>query len=53
MLLPREMFQKVLEHGVSSPETWNMKWIIRYSVVVKSRGIIQNKGYLLCAIKDT
>ena len=53
MLLSKEMFQKILDHGVPSSEAWSMRWLIRYSVVVKSRGIIQNKGYLMCAIKDT
>lgn len=51
VLLSRDMLQKIIEPAVSSPEMWKMNWIVRYSVVVKSRGIIQNKGYLLCAVK--
>nr|XP_042904133.1 glutamate--cysteine ligase regulatory subunit isoform X2 [Parasteatoda tepidariorum] len=51
VLLPNEMFKKILEPGVKNPDEWKRAWIVRYSVVVKFRGIIQNKGYLLSATK--
>ena len=26
---------------------WQRKWLVRYSIVSRTKGIIQNKGYLL------
>lgn len=51
VLLSNEMLEKILEAGVRDPTNWRMDWIVRYAVVVKCRGIIQNKGYLLCTVK--
>ncbi|KAK1801191.1 hypothetical protein P4O66_022882 [Electrophorus voltai] len=32
---------------------WKLEWVLRYSIIVKSRGIIKAKGYLVHARKDT
>ncbi|XP_054713827.1 glutamate--cysteine ligase regulatory subunit-like [Uloborus diversus] len=53
VLLPREMLLKILEPAVSEPEKWKADWIVRYSVLVKTRGIIQNKGYTICFSKKS
>lgn len=53
VLLSKDMLQKVLEPAIPSAAEWKISYIVRYSVVVKSRGIIQNKGYLLSAVKNT
>ncbi|KAG8190584.1 hypothetical protein JTE90_014060 [Oedothorax gibbosus] len=53
ILLPDTMFHKILEPAVPTPKEWKINWIVRYSIVVKCRGIIQNKGYLLRSVKTT
>ncbi|KAI4794911.1 hypothetical protein KUCAC02_031771 [Chaenocephalus aceratus] len=30
-----------------SAAIWRLEWVLRYSIIVKSRGIIKAKGYLL------
>lgn len=52
VLLPQDLFEKSLEPVVLSPSGWKASWIVRYSVVMMRRGIMQNKGYLLCAVKE-
>ncbi|GIX68786.1 glutamate--cysteine ligase regulatory subunit [Caerostris darwini] len=52
VLLPDSMLQQILEPAIATLENWKIMWIVRYSVVVKCRGIIQNKGYLMCTKKN-
>ncbi|XP_042617841.1 glutamate--cysteine ligase regulatory subunit-like [Cyprinus carpio] len=32
---------------------WRLEWVLRYSIIVKSRGIIKAKGYIVHAKKST
>ncbi|GFQ92947.1 glutamate--cysteine ligase regulatory subunit [Trichonephila clavata] len=52
VLLPNKMLHKILEPAVRTPEDWKISWIVRYSIIVKCRGIIQNKGYLMHTVKN-
>ncbi|KAL0186968.1 hypothetical protein M9458_018638, partial [Cirrhinus mrigala] len=31
---------------------WRLEWVLRYSIIVKSRGIIKAKGYIVHAKKS-
>ncbi|KAF8797195.1 glutamate--cysteine ligase regulatory subunit-like isoform X2 [Argiope bruennichi] len=53
VLLPDKMLHNILESAVTTYENWKISWIVRYAVVIKCRGIIQNKGYLMCTEKNT
>ncbi|XP_063284426.1 glutamate--cysteine ligase regulatory subunit [Pelobates fuscus] len=50
-LLSKEMFQEALREGTEECQVseWSPMWILRYSVIVKTRGIIKSKGYILQA----
>ncbi|KAM4721587.1 glutamate--cysteine ligase regulatory subunit [Rhinophrynus dorsalis] len=52
-LLSEEVFQEALKECVQENQVteWFPTWILRYSVIVKSRGIIKSKGYILQAKK--
>ncbi|XP_013785995.1 glutamate--cysteine ligase regulatory subunit-like isoform X1 [Limulus polyphemus] len=53
VLLPPEHVHQVIGHVVVADDRqkWKPSWIVRYSVMVKCRGIIQNKGYIFSAQK--
>ncbi|XP_023237374.1 glutamate--cysteine ligase regulatory subunit-like [Centruroides sculpturatus] len=54
-ILPHDMILKIFKettHDID-PKSWGMQWITRYSVMVKGRGIIQSKGFILCLSKIT
>ena len=36
---------------VGDPEKWKRYWIVRYTVIVTGKGIIQDKGYIVSAKK--
>jgi hypothetical protein len=43
--LPKETLQGVLTE-LKIPETISeMRWIVKYTAVVKDRGVVENKGY--------
>uniref|UniRef100_A0A8C5QAT0 Glutamate--cysteine ligase regulatory subunit n=1 Tax=Leptobrachium leishanense TaxID=445787 RepID=A0A8C5QAT0_9ANUR len=50
-LLSEEMFQEALGDSIEEcqAQEWSPSWILRYSVIVKTRGIIKSKGYILQA----
>lgn len=52
-LMSAAAFQEALQEG--SPDLdmadWRLEWVLRYSIIVKSRGIIKAKGYLVSARK--
>lgn len=51
VLLTNEKLQEILKLAVPHPENWLTNCIVRYSVIIKCRGIIGSKGYLLSAFK--
>ncbi|XP_012859246.2 glutamate--cysteine ligase regulatory subunit [Echinops telfairi] len=50
-LLSEASFQEALEESIPDIQAhdWVPLWLLRYSVIVKSRGIIKSKGYILQA----
>ncbi|KAJ1173529.1 hypothetical protein NDU88_005361 [Pleurodeles waltl] len=50
-LLSESSFQETIKEAVedSRSNEWTPLWLLRYSVIVKSRGIIKSKGYILQA----
>ncbi|XP_076845793.1 glutamate--cysteine ligase regulatory subunit [Brachyhypopomus gauderio] len=47
-------FQEAVQESCHSLQgaDWRLEWVLRYSIIVKSRGIIKAKGYLVHARKD-
>ncbi|XP_043937830.1 glutamate--cysteine ligase regulatory subunit isoform X1 [Protopterus annectens] len=47
-------FQEAIKESIPNVRAneWKLKWILRYSTIVKSRGIIKSKGYILQAKKS-
>lgn len=52
-LISAATFQKAVQEGTQRAITadWRLEWVLRYSIIVKSRGIIKAKGYLVSAGK--
>uniref|UniRef100_A0A3Q2NVX0 GCS light chain n=1 Tax=Fundulus heteroclitus TaxID=8078 RepID=A0A3Q2NVX0_FUNHE len=50
-LMSAAAFQEAMQEGLPGLSTtdWRLEWVLRYSVIVKSRGIIKSKGYLVSA----
>ncbi|XP_005806458.1 glutamate--cysteine ligase regulatory subunit [Xiphophorus maculatus] len=50
-LMSTATFQEAMQEGALglSATDWRLEWVLRYSVIVKSRGIIKSKGYLVSA----
>ncbi|KAM6921510.1 glutamate--cysteine ligase regulatory subunit isoform 1-T1 [Xenentodon cancila] len=50
-LISADTFQEAVREGAKdlSITEWRLEWVLRYSVIVKSRGIIKSKGYLVSA----
>ena len=48
-ILPTAAFQGVMKNLLTEKDSvgWETSWVVRYSVVVKSRGIIKGKGYIV------
>ena len=45
-LLPEENVERIVgSFAEDSIKGWQTRWVVRYSVVVKCRGVIRNKGY--------
>lgn len=49
-ILPVELCNTLLRSkaGFADADAWAPLWIARYSVLVKCRGVVQNKGFLAC-----
>lgn len=43
--LPKETLQEVVEHLGLSEQVAEMRWVIKYTAIVKERGVVENKGY--------
>lgn len=54
-LMSAAAFQQALREGAQdlSVADWRLEWVLRYSIIVKSRGIIKSKGYLVSARKSS
>ncbi|TDH08510.1 hypothetical protein EPR50_G00098570 [Perca flavescens] len=52
-LMSAATFQEAVQEGTRdlSIADWRLEWVLRYSIIVKSRGIIKAKGYLVSARK--
>nr|XP_046248295.1 glutamate--cysteine ligase regulatory subunit isoform X2 [Scatophagus argus] len=52
-LLSAATFQEAVQEGTQDQNIadWRLEWVLRYSIIVKSRGIIKAKGYLVSARK--
>ncbi|MGH0184149.1 UNVERIFIED_CONTAM: hypothetical protein FKN15_020797 [Acipenser sinensis] len=50
-LITETSFQESVSEGVKDAVVadWSLEWVLRYSIIVKSRGIIKSKGYLVQA----
>ncbi|XP_041862947.1 glutamate--cysteine ligase regulatory subunit [Melanotaenia boesemani] len=50
-LMSAATFQEAVREGAPnlSVTDWRLEWVLRYSIIVKSRGIIKSKGYLVSA----
>ncbi|KAJ7395296.1 Glutamate--cysteine ligase regulatory subunit [Pitangus sulphuratus] len=53
-LLCEASFQEVLQESIQNVKAseWIPLWLLRYSVIVKSRGIIKSKGYIMQAKRN-
>ncbi|XP_019386628.1 PREDICTED: glutamate--cysteine ligase regulatory subunit [Crocodylus porosus] len=53
-LLCEASFQEALQESIQNSQAleWTPLWLLRYSVIVKSRGIIKYKGYILQAKRN-
>jgi glutamate--cysteine ligase regulatory subunit len=45
--LPKETLQEVLTELGLSETISEMRWVVKYTAVVKERGVVQNKGYTI------
>lgn len=52
-LMSAATFKEALKEGAQELNIadWRLEWVLRYSIIVKSRGIIKSKGYLVSARK--
>ncbi|XP_030582526.1 glutamate--cysteine ligase regulatory subunit [Archocentrus centrarchus] len=52
-LISAGTFQEAVREGAQDLNIadWRLEWVLRYNVIVKSRGIIKSKGYLVSAKK--
>uniref|UniRef100_UPI00398F58DD glutamate--cysteine ligase regulatory subunit-like isoform X2 n=1 Tax=Pristiophorus japonicus TaxID=55135 RepID=UPI00398F58DD len=54
-ILPVGSFQEALRDSLRDPHAhqWEPRWILRYSAIIKHRGIIKSKGYVVHAERQT
>ena len=52
-LMSASAFQEAVQESTKELDVadWRLQWVLRYSIIVKSRGIIRAKGYLVNARK--
>ena len=43
--LPKETLQAVLDELEVKEKVTEMQWVVKYTAVVKERGVVENKGY--------
>ncbi|XP_028856154.1 glutamate--cysteine ligase regulatory subunit [Denticeps clupeoides] len=50
-LISTAAFQQAVQESTQDLQVvdWQLEWVLRYSIIVKSRGIIKSKGYLVHA----
>ncbi|KAK2175732.1 hypothetical protein NP493_711g01021 [Ridgeia piscesae] len=53
-ILTEAAFQGVMADKMTSPDSanWQPSWVVRYSVLIKCRGVIHAKGYIMKAQRD-
>ncbi|KAK3605869.1 hypothetical protein CHS0354_017774 [Potamilus streckersoni] len=53
-IMPEQILQEVIAASSTYKDgsQWETHWVLRYSVLIKCRGIIRTKGYILKAIRD-
>ncbi|KAL1917871.1 uncharacterized protein VTP21DRAFT_3705 [Calcarisporiella thermophila] len=52
-ILPTHTLNTILtEHGISSEETLVPRWVVRYSIMIRCRGIIADRGYIVKATAE-
>ncbi|KAJ8300828.1 hypothetical protein KUTeg_022347 [Tegillarca granosa] len=53
-IMPVKRFKEIMASNLTEKdsERWEPQWAIRYSVLVKCRGIIKTKGYILKVDRD-
>ncbi|XP_072536977.1 glutamate--cysteine ligase regulatory subunit [Salminus brasiliensis] len=54
-MISAEGFQEAVQESSKDLQVadWRLEWVLRYSIIVKSRGIIKAKGYLVHAKKNS
>ncbi|KAG9350875.1 hypothetical protein JZ751_024764 [Albula glossodonta] len=54
-LISATSFQEAVQESTEDLQVadWGLEWVLRYSIIVKSRGIIKSKGYLVQAKRNT
>jgi len=54
-LLPDDRLQQLLQEyplpDLASDAAWTVRWVLKFSVLVKSRGILHDKGYIVYATR--
>ena len=45
--VPKETLQDILDDLEVKESVTEMRWVVKYTAIVKERGVIQNKGYIL------
>ena len=53
-LMSSSAFQEAVQESTKelAVADWRLEWVLRYSIIVKSRGIIKAKGYLVNGRKE-
>ncbi|XP_067877314.1 glutamate--cysteine ligase regulatory subunit-like isoform X1 [Heterodontus francisci] len=53
-ILPVGSFQEALSTSLQDPHAheWAPQWLLRYSAIIKHRGVIKSKGYMLHAVRQ-
>ncbi|XP_065829009.1 glutamate--cysteine ligase regulatory subunit-like [Oscarella lobularis] len=46
-ILSADDFHETFSQQMANPQKWKRSWLSRYSTVVKSRGVVRHRGYLL------
>jgi glutamate--cysteine ligase regulatory subunit len=54
-LITAASFQEAVQESTQDLKVadWRLEWVLRYSIIVKSRGIIKAKGYLVHAKRSS
>lgn len=54
-ILPNEKLSEIIKTNTTEKDSdfWEMLWVMRYSVLIKCRGIIKTKAYITKCGRDT